>query len=133
MANQVEDPDSLHLWRVSTTVTIPSFSCITCDLGEPQCPYNKVHINSDKDMFIQECLGPGVPFARVVNLQTHGEVFRLDVNDELSDTMLKFAMPKLKTLKIPLPHSAIPARVKLFLPAGFRENEDFRFPLVVEL
>ena len=133
MANQDKDSDSLHLWRVSTSSMIPSVSCITCELQGPQCSYNKIHINSDKDMFIQECLGLGVPFTRVVNLHTFGEVLRLDNNDKLSDTMFKFAMPKLKTLRIQLPYSTISATVKLFLPAGFRDNEDFRFPLVLDL
>ena len=85
IANQDKDSDSLHLWRVSTSSTIPSISCITCELQGPQCSYNKIHVNSDKDMFIQECLGLGVPFTRVVNLQTLGEVLRLDDNDKLND------------------------------------------------
>ena len=34
-------------------------------------------------MFIQECLGPGIPFSRIIDLETMTEVFRLENNDKL--------------------------------------------------
>ena len=82
---------------------------------------------------VQECLGPGIPFSRVINLQSFSEVFRLDNNDKLSESVKKFSLPKVKNLAVPMLHSKAPARVRLFLPEGFRETDDFSFPMVVEL
>jgi len=57
----------------------------------------------------------------------------MDNNAKLSDSVKKFSLPKVKHLSVPLPHSKVPASVRLFLPEGFRETDEFSFPLVVEV
>ena len=84
-------------------------------------------------MFIQECLGPGIPFSRIIDLETMTEVFRLENNDKLSKTIHKFSLPKIKEFSIQLPNSPLPATVRLFLPPGFRENKEYAFPLVLDM
>ena len=38
----------------------------------------------DSEMFIQEYLGPGIPFSSIVDLETMNDIFRLENNDKLS-------------------------------------------------
>jgi len=133
MGNLEDDPGSLHLWETRSNNKSLGFSCVTCALKEAPCSYNKVHISPNRKFFIQECLGPGVPFSRVVDLQTKTEVFRLENNEKLHEVMEKFSLPKIKELSIKLPSSDIPATVRLFLPPGFREEEEFAFPLVMNV
>ena len=133
MANQEENPGSLHLWKTRSSNSSLAFSCVTCDLPGPTCLYNKVHISPDTGHFIQECLGPGVPFSRIIDLETEDEVFMLEKNEKLNKIINKFSLPKIKELSIKLPSSTIPASVRLFLPPGFREEEEFAFPLVVNV
>ena len=90
-------------------------------------------MSTKRTFILQECLGPGIPFSRVINLQTLSEVFLLDNQDELSETVEKFSLPKVKNLAVPMLHSKAPARVRLFLPEGFRETDEFSFPMIVEL
>jgi len=132
-ANHEDDPGSLHLWKTSSNNASLAFSCITCDLPGPQCLYNRVHISPNSEMFIQECLGPGIPFSRIIDLKNETEVFRLDNNEKLQKIINRCSMPKIKELSIQLPNSPIPASVRLFLPPGFREEEEFAFPLVVDI
>lgn len=133
IANHEENPGSLHLWKTRSNNASLAFSCVTCDLPGPQCLYNSVHISPNSEMFIQECLGPGIPFSRIIDLETMTEVFRLENNDKLSKTIHKFSLPKIKEFSIQLPNSPLPATVRLFLPPGFRENEEYAFPLVLDI
>ena len=87
----------------------------------------------NSEMFIQECLGPGIPFSRIIDLDTKKDVCKLDNNDKLGKTLRKFARPKIKELTIDLPSSVLPATVRLFLPSGYRVEEDYAFPLVIDM
>ena len=84
-------------------------------------------------MFLQKCIGPGIPFSRIIDLETMTSDFRLENNDKLSKSIHKFSLPKIKEFSIQLLNSPVPATVRLFLPPGFRENEEYAFPLVVDM
>ena len=117
----------------NSPVSNPMLTCISCTFPDPSCSYNNVHISPRSTFIVQECLGPGIPFSRVINLQTLSELLRMDNNARLSDSVKKFSLPKVKHFSVPLPHSKVPASVRLFLPEGFREKDEFSFPLVVEV
>ena len=47
--------------------------------------------------------------------------------------MNRSSMPRTKELTVPLPGSITPARVKLIVPPVLREEEDFVFPLLINM
>ena len=58
----------------------------------------------------------------------------LDANLDLRAKIALTAMPQTKVLRMPLPDSPrTDARVRLLLPPGLREEEEFVFPLVVNV
>jgi len=133
MANLEEDPGSLHLLQTSSDNATLAFSCITCDLPGPPCLFNKIYMASNSEMFLQECLGPEIPFSRIIDVGTKKEIYQLDNNAKLKQILDKFSLPKIKELNIDLPNSPIPATVRMYLPSGFREDEEYTFPLVIDV
>ena len=119
----------------------------------PRCGYARVKMSKDFKFYVLDCLGPSVPFSSVYSLPENRYdetltqplsfqtlpraicrfVRMLDNNDELKDRLSELAMPKTKQLKFPLPGTDIPARVRLLLPPGFRENEVYTFALIVKV
>jgi hypothetical protein len=43
------------------------------------------------------------------------------------------ALPQQRFLEVPLEDAAFPARVRLILPPGFRDYDEFKFPLLVNV
>ena len=119
--------------NLNSSVSNPMLTCISCTFPDPSCSYNKVHISPRSKFIVQECLGPGIPFSRVMSLETLSELLRMDNNARLIDSVKKFSLPKVKHLSVPLPQSKVPASVRLFLPEGFHKKDEFSFPLVVEV
>ncbi len=107
------------------------------------CEYNSVSMSPSREYFVQNCLGPGVPFSRVLSLPGGSEaeaeeVAVLDVNANLRAVVNGSAMPKEVNFELELEDSDTPARVRLYIPPGRREPiegepEEFMFPLVVNV
>ena len=58
----------------------------------------------------------------------------LDTNSHINRQLAVSSMPRLMEFSLPLPSSpASVARVKLTLPPVLREEEDFSFPLLVNM
>ena len=57
----------------------------------------------------------------------------LDANDDLADVLGGLAIPRYHDMKVELPGTSTPARVRLILPPGLREHEEFVFPLIVNV
>ena len=57
----------------------------------------------------------------------------LDTNSHIEAAMNRSSMPRTKELTVPLPGSITPARVKLIVPPVLREEEDFVFPLLINM
>ena len=57
----------------------------------------------------------------------------LDTNSHIKAAMNRSSMPRTKELIVPLHGSLAPARVKLTLPPVLREDEDFVFPLIINM
>ena len=75
-----------------------------------------------------------VPYSLVFSLPKNEMVKVLDLNHDLQESINKLAMPKTKFFNYDILEGATaPARVKLLLPPGFREDELYTFALVVQV
>ena len=75
-----------------------------------------------------------VPYSLVFSLPKNEMVKVLDLNHDLQESINKLAMPKTKFFNYDILEGATaPARVKLLLPPGFREEELYTFALVVQV
>lgn len=97
------------------------------------CQYARAKMSKDFTYYVLDCLGPDVPHSSVYSLPDNELVKVLDDNQDLQDSIGKLAMPKTKELQFDIPGTIVPARVKLLLPPGFRENEEFTFALILRV
>ena len=156
VATRPDRPGVRHLFRVGDSVgkrllkpEESKIKCLSCvddddenvvtdssenDTKLYDCEYLKAFVSPKADFYAMDCLGPGIPYSRVYSLPSNKPLSPiLDANDDLRDSVSKRAMPKYKEFTVPLPESKIPARVRLILPPGLREYEEFIFPLVVNV
>ena len=84
--------------------------------------------------FIQNCAegGSSLPFSRVIDTQTLAVVLVLDNNDRLRDNMAGFSLPQVQEITVSS-SPTVSNSVKLFLPPGYRETDEFTFPLLIHL
>ena len=100
---------------------------------------------------IQHCLGPDIPSTHIFSLPDNTLLWTMDTNGKLQDQvgMKKFeeikefqyfltqvsvsSMPRYEEFLVHLPGTKFKARVKLTLPPVLREEEDFIFPLIVNM
>ena len=57
----------------------------------------------------------------------------VDTNEDLWRHLKEVALPQVRFLQVPLPGSKIPAQVRIQLPPGFRDYEEFKFPLILHV
>ena len=81
----------------------------------------------------QQCLGPEVPSTHIFSLPDNKCLMTLDTNSHIHRQVALSSMPRLLELSLPLEESPVAARVKLTLPPVLREEEDFTFPLIVNM
>ena len=98
-----------------------------------RCGYAKAVVSPDASHYVLSCLGPGVPFSRVLSLPENKPVHLLDGNDGVRAELEKAALPNVKDFEVDLPGTEVKARVRLILPPGLRSGEDFIFPLVLNM
>ena len=114
---------------VSSSTSEPP-ECLTC---RSPCLYSETHLSPSFTSYILHCLGPDIPYSQAFSLPNNTAVFLLDNNTAIRENVRHFSTPQVKMMTVALTNSDIPARVKLFLPPGFREYEDFVFPLVIKM
>ena len=98
------------------------------------CEYNEVSVSPDMTGYVQQCLGPHVPSTHIFSLTDNRCLVTLDTNTHIHRQLAVSSMPRLMEFSLPLSSSsAALARVKLTLPPVLREDEDFAFPLLVNM
>lgn len=98
------------------------------------CEYvHQALFSKNFDYYILDCKGPGLPFTRAFALPTNEPILTMDANDELKDLLNTRAVPRMRSFTVDLPDSNVPAQVRLIMPPGLREEEDFIFPLVLNV
>ncbi|XP_059088901.1 dipeptidyl peptidase 4-like isoform X2 [Tigriopus californicus] len=162
IANQPGSPGVRHLFQIGDNhfhkeadspidmELSPSLQCLTCALKNNSlythndsnplelnanfsCDFTKVDLSPEKDFYVLNCLGPRVPFSAVISLPNNNPVILLDSNTELEEVLSNTALPVSQDFEVALPGTNVPAQVRLLLPPGLRENEEFIFPLLVNV
>jgi len=135
-------PGQRHLFSVQIK-RLEEPRCLTCPGQQrfaklsngslPNCLFSEVKMAPDFEAYIQHCLGPDIPSSHLFSLPSNTLLATLDTNQRLQDQVSVSSMPSYKQFSIPLPNSEYRARVKLTLPPVLREEEDFQFPLIVNI
>lgn len=74
-----------------------------------------------------------MPSTHIFSLPDNKCVLTLDTNSHIHRQLAMSSMPRQLELSLPLEDSLAPARVRLTLPPVLREEEDFSFPLIVNM
>ncbi|XP_063629085.1 inactive dipeptidyl peptidase 10 isoform X1 [Cydia splendana] len=96
-----------------------------------ECLYNRVIFSRNFSYYVQECLGPGPP--TIFLCASNGE--RRAVLWDGAPLRQKFAalaVPQAKVFRVEVQANR-EARVRLYLPPGFRETDDLPLPLVLHV
>jgi len=127
LGSEKGEPESQHLYKHTLSDSQDGAStCLTCS---GYCSMSEVRLAPDNRHFIQHCLGPSIPYSQVIS--TTGEVVLvLDENSRLRDTLSRFSAPQTKYIQVDR-GSGRNIKVQLTLPPGFREYEEFAFPLLL--
>ena len=148
MATLPDRPDVRHIFRVqdasSRSDTTPvSSECLSCNATLPStysnsnvstCQYARASISTHFNYYVLDCLGPTVPYSLVFSLPDNKFTKVLDTNEELKEALELLAMPQTQFVNYDiLDEASAPARVKLLLPPGYREEEFYTFPLVLRV
>ncbi|XP_035703535.1 inactive dipeptidyl peptidase 10 isoform X2 [Folsomia candida] len=124
------------LVTVNVTSASPNASSVTISkrmlLRLSPCLYNKVTFSSDNRFFVRECLGPGVPFVTLHTAPLGRLLYVLDNNTALKQEVADLGLPVIRTFSVEV-SDGYKAPVKLYLPPGLREEEEFKFPLVLHV
>lgn len=96
------------------------------------CLYNSVKFSPNKQFFVRECLGPSVPYVTLHTTPNGQLVYVLNNNTELRDRVSKLALPDMRTFFVETTGGYF-APVRLYLPPGLREEEEFKFPMVLHV
>ena len=125
-----------HLYSTNTSQASPHQSpeCRTCSLAEPHCTNNHIRMSPGRRFFIQNCAGSDQepPFSRLIETKTGSLLLVLDRNDKLRQNLAHFSLPQVKQIML-ASAPTVSGSVKLFLPPGYRETDDFTFPLLIYL
>lgn len=152
LATEEHRPGQRHLFVIRDPSTDDprrlESHCITCDLGDvlwsSRYLYgNCTHFNAiispgtskhKNAFYVLQCEGPGLPLAGMHNATSHKLLKVLyDTRPIFLPKLQKFALPKQKSLEVPLPQGGR-AQVQLFLPPSWREElRDAAYPVLVEV
>lgn len=123
-------PGERHLLSVSSLSPPSAPQCLTCSSS---CQFSDIHMSPSASAYVQICQGPDIPYTQLFSLPDNKPRLLLDNNGELRKTLSHFSLPLIKDLTVDLPWSDVPARIRLLMPPGFREYEEFAFPLIVNV
>jgi len=144
MATLPGQPGVRHLFRKSTVNNPKNHTCLTCqnqqrfDVGISNgtlmpCEYSEVIVSPGYEAYVQHCLGPDIPSTHIFSLPDNTLLWTMDTNGKLQDQVSVSSMPRYEEFLVHLPGTKFKARVKLTLPPVLREEEDFIFPLIVNI
>lgn len=103
------------------------------------CRYSNAYLSPSLEFYVHECRGPTVPYVEVRSLPTNRLVKLLQTNQQLRAESIDKAFPRLMQLRVPLHDDNPPGKrnkpefvtVELYLPPGFKEEENTIYPLLV--
>lgn len=96
------------------------------------CLYTKATFSPNNQYFVRECLGPGVPTVTLHSAPLGRLLYVLDNNTALKEEVDDMGLPVVRTFPVEV-SGGYRAPVKLYLPPGLREEEEFKFPLILHV
>ncbi|CAG2102575.1 unnamed protein product, partial [Medioppia subpectinata] len=105
--------------------------CLSCNVSE-KCLFNNAIFSPNGRYYISECLGPDIPTTYLLTVDDNKFIETLDINEELRKTFAKTSLPKIKYLTIRSDKGS-DIRIELILPQLLIEDEDTKYPAVIEL
>ena len=88
--------------------------------------------NTNHQFFIIECLGPNVPIVTLHSAPSGKLIKILDNRTALQEEVGSLGLPIVKTFRVEI-SGGYHAPVRLFLPPGLREDEEFKFPMILHV
>lgn len=108
----------------SSNSNVPNYTSI--------CLFNSVTFNSKQRYFIRECLGPGVPTVTLHSAPSGQIIYILNNNSVVQQDVADLGLPLVKTFRVEV-SGGYHAPVRLYLPPGIRDDEEFKFPLILHV
>ncbi|KAI8433026.1 hypothetical protein MSG28_013896 [Choristoneura fumiferana] len=96
-----------------------------------ECLYNHVMFSKNFSYYVQECLGPGTPTIFLCAANGERRAVLWD-GAPLRQKFAALAVPQAKVFRVEV-QTDREARVRLYLPPGFRETDDLPLPLVLHV
>ncbi|XP_026318271.1 dipeptidyl aminopeptidase-like protein 6 [Hyposmocoma kahamanoa] len=119
---------SLPAWPTSTV--LPHIADEN-DTLPTVCLYNRVIFSKNFSYYVQECLGPGPPAYFLCTAAGVRKAVLWD-GQPLRQKYAALAAPQSKVFRVEV-QADREARVRLYLPPGFRETDDLPLPLVLHV
>jgi len=144
MATLPGQPGVRHLFRKNLKNVLENNTCLSCR-DEQQfsaesstgilmpCDYSETILSPGFDAYAQHCLGPDIPSTHIFSLPDNILIWTMDTNTRVQHQVEVSSMPSYKEFSLPIPGTNFKARVKLTIPPVLREEEDFVFPLLVNV
>lgn len=96
------------------------------------CLFNAVIFSPKNTFFVRDCKGPNIPHQTLHAAPSGQLIFLLNNNTELRDKVAGLALPDQRSFFVETSGGYL-APVRLYLPPGLREGEEFKFPMVLHV
>ncbi|XP_054168267.1 dipeptidyl aminopeptidase-like protein 6 [Oppia nitens] len=133
IATIYNQPGIRHIFSVTDMNSkIPRvIDCLSCNRSE-KCWFNNAVFSPNGRYYLSECLGPDIPSVYLMSVDDNKFIETLDNNEELQNIFKLISLPKMKYMTIPN-GKGFNIRVELILPQTLDENEDTKYPAVIEI
>ncbi|RWS15470.1 prolyl endopeptidase FAP-like protein [Dinothrombium tinctorium] len=133
VATSIGQPGERNVYSV-TDITDPNprkIECLSCEASN-DCKYYDALFSPTKKYYILECLGPITPRTELRRVENNELIAVLNTYPHYDERNEQKAMPKIRYMNVPLSNNHF-ARVKLILPQSLEEDENAKYPVVVEV
>ncbi|XP_054168166.1 dipeptidyl aminopeptidase-like protein 6 [Oppia nitens] len=132
-ASLARNPSQKHIFSKSRIFANEAKNaiCLTCDQIDRNCTYQTAIFSPNTKYFMLICLGMGIPWVEIRSVAENKILLNLGSEEKLRNLTEFRAFPQLRVFQASVDN--LLANIKLILPPGLRENEEIKFPLVVQI
>ncbi|KAA0704985.1 Dipeptidyl aminopeptidase-like protein 6 [Triplophysa tibetana] len=123
-----DNPKRRHLYSADTVGTF-NRRCLSCDFTD-SCGYVTGSFSQDRDYFLLDCKGPGVPFVAAYSTQDKQKVCDIELNLNLRRSLDSVQMPRVEYREINIEDYSL--SMQILKPAGFVETSHYPLLLLVD-
>ena len=115
----------------------PHVECVTCETGLnfTECLTFRVQPSPSLEYVILECLGPGIPWSKVLRLPSDQILLDLDDHEGLRNASVNITWPILKEFNLTLNGKEV--LVPLLIPPDYMPedelNDEYRYPILLQV